>query len=177
MTLIKDLIDIPERVQKGDYVLKLVEDIKRPDVVLGNYVVTPELAKNFDAALTFIRSALTGRTSKATFLHGSFGTGKSHFMAVLDQILEGNAAARGIPELAAVIQKHNEWLAGKRFLLVPYHMINAHDMESGVLGGYVDFMRQAAPGAPSRRCTCRQPSSLRHARSGKATATRPSSGG
>ena len=60
MTLIKDLIDIPERVQKGDYVLKLVEDIKRPDVVLGNYVVTPELAKNFDAALTFIRSALAG---------------------------------------------------------------------------------------------------------------------
>ena len=41
-TLIKDLIDIPERVQKGDYVLKLVEDIKRPEVVLDNYVVTPE---------------------------------------------------------------------------------------------------------------------------------------
>ena len=68
-------------------------------------------------------------------------------MAVLDLILEGNPAARGIPELAPVIQKHNEWLAGKKFLLVPYHMINSHDMESGVLGGYVDFMRQAAPGA------------------------------
>jgi len=104
MTLIKEIIDIPERVQKGDYVLKLVEDIKRPDVVLGNYVVTPELAKNFDAALTFIRSALTGRTSKATFLHGSFGTGKSHFMAVLDQILEGNAAARGIRVLSADVR-------------------------------------------------------------------------
>src|SRR5450759_617893 len=128
-TLIKDLIDIPERVQKGDYVLKLVEDIKRPDVVLSNYVVTPELAKNFDAALTFIRSALEGRTSKATYLHGSFGSGKSHFMAVLDLILEGNPAARSIPELAWVIQKHNDWLAGKKFLLVPYHMINSHDME------------------------------------------------
>ncbi len=148
MTLIKDLIDIPERVQKGDFVLKLVEDIKRPEVVLDNYVVTPELAKNFDAALTFIRSALQGRTSKATYLHGSFGSGKSHFMAVLDLILEGNPAARGIPELAAVIQKHNGWLAGKRFLLVPYHMINAHDMESGVLGGYVDFARQARPESP-----------------------------
>lgn len=147
-TLIKDLIDIPERVQKGDYVLKLVEDIKRPEVVLGNYVVTTELAKNFDAALTFIRSAVQGRTSKATYLHGSFGSGKSHFMAVLDLILEGNPSARGIPELAQVIQKHNDWLAGKKFLLVPYHMINAHDMESGVLGGYVDFTRQDRPGAP-----------------------------
>ena len=148
MTLIRDLIDIPERVQKGDFVLKLVEDIKRPEVVLDNYVVTPELARNFDAALTFIHSALQGRTSKATYLHGSFGSGKSHFMAVLDLILEGNSAARGIPELAPVIQNHNHWLAGKKFLLVPYHMINAHDMESGVLGGYVDFARQARPESP-----------------------------
>ena len=148
MTLIKDLIDIPDRVQKGDFVLRLSEDIKRPDVVLANYVVTPELARDFDAALTFIRSAIQGRTSKATYLHGSFGSGKSHFMAVLHLILQGNPAARAIPELAAVIQKHNEWLKGKKFLLVPYHMINAHDMESGILGGYVDFIRGKHPDKP-----------------------------
>ena len=148
MTLIKDLIDIPDRVQKGDFVLRLSEDIEYPERVLDNYVVTPELAKNFDAALTFIRSAVQGRTSKATYLHGSFGSGKSHFMAVLHLILQGHPAARAIPELAWVIQKHNDWLAGKRFLLVPYHMINAHDMESGILGGYVDFIRRKHPDKP-----------------------------
>ncbi len=148
MTLIKDLIDIPDRVQKGDFVLKLSEDIQRPDVVLKDYVVTPELARNFDAALTFIRSAVQGRTSKATYLHGSFGSGKSHFMAVLHLILQGYADARAIPELAPVITKHNEWLDGKKFLLVPYHMINAHDMESGILGGYVDFIRAKHPDKP-----------------------------
>ena len=147
-TLIKDLIYIPDRVQKGDFVLRLSEDIQHPERVLENYVVTPELAKNFDAALTFIRSAVQGRTSKATYLHGSFGSGKSHFMAVLHLILQGNPAARAIPELAAVIQKHNDWLAGKKFLLVPYHMINAHDMESGILGGYVDFIRGKHPDKP-----------------------------
>lgn len=148
MTLIKDLIEIPEHVQKGDFVLKLVEDVGRPEVVLQNYVVTPELAKCYDAALTFIRSAVQGRTSKATYLHGSFGSGKSHFMAVLHLILQGNTAARGIVELAPVIQKHNEWLAGKKFLLVPYHMLGAHDTESGILGGYVSFMRSTHPVAP-----------------------------
>ncbi len=107
MTLIKDLIDIPDRVQKGDFVLRLAEDIHRPEVVLENYVVTPELRVCYDAALSFIGNAVRGRTSKATYLHGSFGSGKSHFMAVLHLILQGNAAARGIPELAAVIQKHN----------------------------------------------------------------------
>ena len=56
MTLIKELIEIPERVQKGDFVLRLVEDINRPEVVLDNYVVTEELAKHFDEALILIRS-------------------------------------------------------------------------------------------------------------------------
>ncbi|MHC4175951.1 MAG: phage resistance protein [Planctomycetota bacterium] len=147
-TLIKDLIEIPERIQKGDFVLHLAEDICRPEVVLENYVVTPELRACFDDALTFIRSGLQSRTSKASYLHGSFGSGKSHFMAVLHLILEGNAAARGIPELAPVITKHNEWVTGKKFLLVPYHMIGAHDMDSGILGGYVDFIRRTHPEAP-----------------------------
>lgn len=149
MTLIKELINIPERVQKGDFVLRLAEDIDRPEVVLDHYVVTPELATCFDSALSFIGNAVQNRSSKASYLHGSFGSGKSHFMAVLHLILQGNTAARSIPELAAVIQKHNAWLGGKKFLLVPYHMIGAHDMESGILGNYVDFMRRTHPEAPT----------------------------
>jgi len=69
-------------------------------------------------------------------------------MAVLHLILQGNARARAIPELAPVISKHNEWILGKKFLLVPYHMIGAPDMESGILGGYVDFVRRTHPDAP-----------------------------
>jgi hypothetical protein len=148
MTLIKDLIDIPERVQKGDFVLKLTEGVIRPEVTLKDYVVTPELKDCFDNALTFIRSALQGNSSKASYLHGSFGSGKSHFMAVLNLILQGVSDARAIPELAPVIAKHNEWITGKKFLLVPYHMIGAVDMESGILGGYVDYIRRTHPSAP-----------------------------
>jgi hypothetical protein len=69
-------------------------------------------------------------------------------MAVLHLILQGNPQARGIPELAGVIAKHNDWLQGKKFLLVPYHMIGAHSTESGVFGGYVDFIRPTHPQAP-----------------------------
>ncbi|WP_416670068.1 phage resistance protein [Egbenema bharatensis] len=148
MTLIKDLIDIPERVQKGDFVLKLTEGVTRPEVTLKDYVVTPELKDCFDNALTFIRSALQGNSSKASYLHGSFGSGKSHFMAVLNLILQGISEARAIPELAPVIAKHNQWITGKTFLLVPYHMIGATDMESGILGGYVDYIRRTHPDAP-----------------------------
>ena len=148
MTLLKDLIDIPERVQKGDFVLRLTEGVNRAEDTLRDYVVTPELKDCFDNALAFIRSGLQSNTSKATYLHGSFGSGKSHFMAVFHLILQGNPEARRIKELAPVITKHNEWIDGKRFLLVPYHMIGARDMESGILGGYVDFMRRTHPDAP-----------------------------
>lgn len=147
MTLLRELIDIPEHVRKGDFVLRLSEGVIDPAGTLGEYVVTPELVKCFDQALDFIRDAVLRRTSKATYLHGSFGSGKSHFMAVLHLILFGDTQARGIPELAGVISKHSEWLQGKRFLLAPYHLIGAHSMESGILGGYVDFVRRTHPQA------------------------------
>lgn len=145
MTLIKDLIHIPEKVQKGDFVLRLTEGVTRAQETLGDYVVTPELEDCFNTALIFIRSALQANSSKATYLHGSFGSGKSHFMAVLHLILQGNLEARKVKKLASVITKHNDWIEGKRFLLVPYHMIGAHDMESGILGGYADFVRRTHP--------------------------------
>src|SRR5271156_1323669 len=148
MTLLRELIDIPEHVQKGDFVLRLSEGVIDPTGTLGEYVVTPELARCFDQALDFVRDAVARRTSKATYLHGSFGSGKSHFMAVLHLILSGNPQARGIPELAGVIAKHNAWLGGKKFLMVPYHMIGAHSMESGILGGYVDFISRTHARAP-----------------------------
>lgn len=148
MTLIKDLIDIPERIQTGDFVLRLTEGVNQVEQTLTQYVVTPELKDCFDNALSFIRSALQSNSSKASYLHGSFGSGKSHFMAVLNLILQGIPAARGIKELAPVIAKHNEWIADKKFLLVPYHMIGATSMESGILGGYVDYVRRQHPTAP-----------------------------
>ncbi|HEY9751544.1 MAG TPA: hypothetical protein V6C46_01225 [Coleofasciculaceae cyanobacterium] len=148
MTLIKDLIDIPERIQTGNFVLKLTEGVTRPDVTLRDYVVTPELKDCFDNALTFIQSAIQSNGSKASYLHGSFGRGKSHFMAVLNLILQGIPEAKSIRELAPVITKHNDWITGKKFLLVPYHMIDSHTMESGILGGYVDFIRRTHPDAP-----------------------------
>jgi hypothetical protein len=148
MTFLKDLIEIPDHVEKGQFVLRLAEGVTRPEETLREYVVTPELKACYEDALSFIKGALQTKTSKASYLHGSFGSGKSHFMAVLHLILQGNTAARGILELAPVISKHNDWISGKKFLLVPYHMIGSHDMESGILGGYVDFIRRVHPDAP-----------------------------
>ena len=145
---IRDLIELPEQVHRGDFVLRLTEGVEHPAETVDSYVVTPQLVEAFDNALGFIRSALQPPTSKAAYLHGSFGSGKSHFMAVLHLLLKGDSRARAIPELASVVATHNAWSQGRKFLLVPYHMIGARSMESAILGHYAEYIRTLHPEAP-----------------------------
>src|SRR5215831_762881 len=146
--LIRDLIEIPEKVYRGDFVLRLAEGLAHAEETVQSYVVTPQLKDCFDEALSFIKSGIETQSSRAAYLHGSFGAGKSHFMAVLDLILAGNAAARSIPELANVIARHNAWTQGRKFLMVPYHMIGAKDLDSAILGQYAEHVGKLHPGAP-----------------------------
>ena len=105
MTLLKNLIAIPERVHQGDFVLQLSKGVTEPEQTLRDYVVTPQLVDAFANALGFIQQAVQTGGSKAAYLHGSFGSGKSHFMAVLNLLLAGNTQARATPELADVVAR------------------------------------------------------------------------
>ncbi|QGJ70865.1 Bacteriophage resistance protein PglY [Planctomycetales bacterium 10988] len=145
--LISDILELPDKVRKGDFVLNLSKGVNEPGKTLEQYVVTPQLVASFDDALGFIRSAVDASNSKACYLHGSFGSGKSHFMAVLHLLLQHNSEVRSIPELASVCDK-NQWVEDKKFLLVPYHMIGSRSMESAILGGYVDYVQDQHAGAP-----------------------------
>lgn len=146
MAFIRDLISIPDRVHQGDFVLKLSDGVAHAEQTLRDYVVTPQLAEAFKNALGFIQQSVAANNSKAAYLHGSFGSGKSHFMAVLNLLLAGNGQARAMPELAPAVEQ-TSWAQGKRFLMVPYHMIGAIDMESAILGGYAEHVRRLHPGA------------------------------
>ena len=100
MTLLRDLIDIPERVTPGDLVMELASGIEHADQTIGEYVVTPQLVTAFDDALGIVAASARDGQSRATYLHGSFGSGKSHFMAVLNLLLRGEPQARKIPQAA-----------------------------------------------------------------------------
>jgi len=138
--LISESLDLPEKVRKGDFVLNLSKGVTGPDKTLEQYVVTPQLVACFDDALGFIRQAVDSVNSKECYQHGSFGAGKSHFMAVLHLLLQHNPAVRNIG--------NHCWVESKKFLLVPYHMIGARKMESAILGGYVDHVMEVHPTAP-----------------------------
>ena len=113
MTKLRDLFDLPEHVNPGDFVLKLSDVVDHPDAALKDYVVTDQLAICFDDAMGLVESAINSRESKATYLHGSFGAGKSHFMAVLYLLLQGNTAARSLEKACPSHHQAQPMDAGK----------------------------------------------------------------
>lgn len=145
--LLRDVIVIPESPSASDLVLKLAEGVDNAEETFREYVIPPRLVDNFDQALRLIQNALTTGASRAAYLHGSFGSGKSHFMAALYALLRGERAARGREEFAPLLARHDGWLSGRRFLLVPYHMMGAKSLEQRVLGGYIEYVRKQHPGA------------------------------
>jgi hypothetical protein len=148
MTLLSELIDIPEQVHKSDFVISLTTAIGDPKGTVKDYVVTEQLAACFDRSLSLVATALADGRSKATYLHASFGAGKTAMMAVLDLLLQGDPTARAVPELEPVVARYANRLDGRKFLLVPYHFVGKSSMEQEILGGYVEYIRKLHPDAP-----------------------------
>ncbi len=149
-TLLKDLIDIPERAGAEDYVLRLSDSVgdEHSRATLDAYVVTPDLADAFDTALGLVANAVTGSISRGAFLTGSFGSGKSHFMAVLHALLRHDPYARSKPELHPAIARHDAALQDKKFLPVTFHLLGSDTMEDAIFDGYLRQIAELHPGAP-----------------------------
>ncbi|MEU5413479.1 BREX-2 system ATPase PglY [Streptomyces clavifer] len=152
--LLRDLIKIKPEVSSSDFVLQLA-DATTPEgagKALDDYVVTDDLVQHFNEALGLIKSAVDSHSSKAAYLHASFGAGKSHFMAVLHALLNHAPAARNKTDFDPVFAK-NGWLqdGDRRFLMVPVHMLDAKSMEQRILGGYVKRIRELRPDASTPR--------------------------
>lgn len=149
-TVLRDVLDIKEDVLSGDFKVALSEGFTGKDAgSVDEYVVTEQLQGEFRKALKVVGSALRKNASQAAYLHGSFGSGKSHFLTVLHAVLNGEPAARTKPRLREVVAEHDDWLPGKKFLMVPYHLVGAASLESALFGGYVATVRRERPDAPT----------------------------
>ena len=149
--LLRDVIAIPERSGAEDYVLRLTDSVGSGAAVqrtMDEYVVTPALAESFDAALGLVAEALGSGISRGAFLSGSFGSGKSHFMAVLHALLRKDPAARQKVELQPVVARHDAALHDKKVLPLVFHLLGAESMEKALFDGYLRQIRQLHPGAP-----------------------------
>jgi hypothetical protein len=148
--LLRDVIDIPEHAGAEDYVLRLTDSVDAAAVerTLSEYVVTQALAEAFDTALALVADAVRSGISRGAFLTGSFGSGKSHFMAVLYALLRHDPAARAKSELQPVIARYDEVLIDRQVLPLAYHLIGAESLEQALYDGYLRQIRYRHPGAP-----------------------------
>ena len=147
--LLREVIEIPESVHAGDFKVELSGGFTETEARVNEYVVTDQLRRAFGKALSLVRAAVRDGSAHAAYLHGSFGSGKSHFLTVLHAVLNNDPVARAKPSLQPAIAEHDEWLRGKRFLMIPYHLVGAADIDSAILGGYVNTVRKQHPDQPT----------------------------
>jgi hypothetical protein len=145
--LLREAIAIPEHISASDFVLKLDSGVEHAATTVAEYVVTDKLAEAFDKALASVESVLASGGDRGSFVHGSFGSGKSHFMAILHLLLAGNAQAKALPGLQRAIGEHSRALAGD-LLTLDFHLIGAESFESALFSGYLRQVALIRPDAP-----------------------------
>jgi hypothetical protein len=149
-TLLREVLNIPEQAGAEDYVLRLTDSVE-PAVIartVDEYVVTPALAEAFDIALGLVAESMTSGVSRGAFLAGSFGSGKSHFMAILHALLRHDPTARAKAELQPVISRHDDVLLDKQVLPLAFHLLGAESLEQALFQGYIRQIGRLHPQAP-----------------------------
>ncbi|MFI1962681.1 PglY protein [Streptomyces pathocidini] len=145
---LRDVLDLPESVLAGSFKVELSGGFDATAERVREYVVTPQLEQSLRKALKIVEASVRAGSSDAAYLHGSFGSGKSHFMTVLHAILSNDPAARTKATLQPIIADHDTWLRDRKFLMVPFHLVGATDLDSAILGGYVRTVQRLHAGAP-----------------------------
>ena len=149
--LLREVLDIPLQAGAEDYVLRLTDSIEPDEVArtVDEYVVTPALAEAFDAALGLVAESLTSGVSRGAFLAGSFGSGKSHFMAILYALLRHDPAAAGPrPSCSRSSPGTTTCCSTRTVLPLAFHLIGAESLEQALFLGYIRQIARLHPGAP-----------------------------
>ncbi|MBZ5710078.1 hypothetical protein [Nannocystis pusilla] len=146
-TQIRDLFQLPAEIRPMDFTVVLADGISRPEDTVATYRVTPALQRAFTQSLDLVATALRDGRSQAAYLHGSFGTGKSHFMALLSLLLAGDRHAWSLPELASLRSGH-PWTGERELLQLRLHMLDQPSFEGAIFGAYLGHLRVHHPDAP-----------------------------
>ena len=142
-----EIFTIPE--SQGDtFVLKLGESVTPEHIqeTLESYVVTDSIAANLRRALGFVHSALESGNNQGVYLTGNFGSGKSHFMAVLYALFSQTPEARQVEELQPIIAE-NEKLTSKRFLQLTTHFLGSDSVEERLFSSILNQLATQYPDA------------------------------
>ncbi|WP_437960326.1 DUF6079 family protein [Sorangium sp. So ce119] len=132
MTLtVSQVFDLPRRedITALGFVVRLSDDDEDATFrrLVDDYVVTPTVAQELPVILKSMRHTYKARGDLGRFVHGSFGSGKSHFLTYLGLLLEDRDVAwsKADPAVRALADEHRGWLGEARLLVVRLHMLTA----------------------------------------------------
>ncbi len=148
MTTITEAFELPrpEEIRAMGFVVKLRElDANSDDVaqLARDYVVTPAIEKELPRILDDMKQVFDRGEEYGRFIHGSFGSGKSHFMTMLSLLVEGvpaawkkfqpvlNAHRDAKASKGAEAVDHEAWLASAGLLVVRIHMLSVRGRSTG----------------------------------------------
>ncbi len=106
-----------------------IQDFDAAQVIQENvrdYVITPTVGTALERLVDrIIASCVRQEAGQGHYLHGSFGSGKSHFMSILGLILENNPVVwEKEHEIIRSIQNtHQAWLGEHPILVIPVYML------------------------------------------------------
>lgn len=149
MTTITEAFDLPrpEDIRAMGFVVKLRELDPNSDEVeqlARDYVITPAVERELPRIFDDMKQVFDRGEEYGRFIHGSFGSGKSHLMTMLSLLLEGAAPAwKKFQPLfgayrAAQLTKgressdHEAWLAKAGLLVVRIHMLSVRGKSTGL---------------------------------------------
>src|SRR5688572_18231648 len=98
MTTITEAFELPrpEDIRAMGFVVKLREldaDSEEVEQLARDYVITPAVEKELPRILDDMKQVFDRGEEYGRFIHGSFGSGKSHFMTMLSLLIEGATPA------------------------------------------------------------------------------------
>ncbi len=147
-TTITDAFDLPrpQDIRAMGFVVKLREAEPGSDEVkqlVDDYVITPAVEKELPRILDDMKQVFDRGEEYGRFIHGSFGSGKSHFLTMLSFLLEGTQPAwkkfRPLLNAHRDTQQgkgrdsadHEAWLAKAGLLVVRIHMLSVRGKNTG----------------------------------------------
>ena len=128
MTTLQDAFLIPEDASALGFVVQLGGDASKADELVADYVLTPGVRDILPGIFTRLHHLFDQRHGEVGwFVHGSFGSGKSHFMALLSYLLENRDVAWAKPDdlIARLARDHRGWIAERRPLVVRENLLSA----------------------------------------------------
>ncbi|MCG8556833.1 MAG: DUF6079 family protein [Proteobacteria bacterium] len=164
MTLtITDAFDLPrpEDIRAMGFVIKLreaepgSEEVKQ---LVNDYVITPAVEKELPRILDDMKQVFDRGEEYGRFIHGSFGSGKSHFMTMLAMLLENVSPAwdkfrfllrAHRDELASKgreVPGHETWIPNAKLLVVRIHMLSVRGRATGFDRAVYDAFNEALKG-------------------------------